>query len=42
MLVAGSAVFGAVKHDEDIAFDARVDRYAAAITRIREAAARGA
>jgi ribulose-phosphate 3-epimerase len=38
VLVAGSAVFGAVKHDEEISFDARVARYAAAIDRIRRAA----
>jgi ribulose-phosphate 3-epimerase len=38
VLVAGSAVFGAVKHDEDISFDVRVARYADAIRRIREAA----
>ena len=41
VLVAGSAVFGAVKHDEDIPFDARVARYAAAIERIRHAARAG-
>jgi ribulose-phosphate 3-epimerase len=35
VLVAGSAVFGAVKHDEDLTFDARVARYAAAIEAIR-------
>jgi hypothetical protein len=39
VLVAGSAVFGAVKHGEDIGFDARVARYRDAIRRIREAAA---
>jgi ribulose-phosphate 3-epimerase len=38
VLVAGSAVFGAVKHDEDISFDARVARYASAIADIRRAA----
>jgi ribulose-phosphate 3-epimerase len=38
VLVAGSAVFGAVKHDEEISFEARVSRYAAAIDRIRVAA----
>jgi ribulose-phosphate 3-epimerase len=38
-LVAGSAVFGAVRHDEDIPFDTRVSRYAAAIEAIRRAAA---
>lgn len=34
-LVAGSAVFGAVKPGEAISFDERVQRYAAAIERIR-------
>lgn len=38
VLVAGSAVFGAVKHDEELSFAARVTRYAAAIDRIRAAA----
>jgi ribulose-phosphate 3-epimerase len=38
VLVAGSAVFGAVEHHEEISFDARVARYAAAIDRIRRAA----
>jgi ribulose-phosphate 3-epimerase len=38
VLVAGSAVFGAVRHDEEISFDARTARYAAAITKIRRAA----
>ena len=38
VLVAGSAVFGAVKHDEEISFETRVNRYAAAIDRIRVAA----
>jgi ribulose-phosphate 3-epimerase len=35
VLVAGSAVFGAVKHGEEITFDQRVARYAAAIERVR-------
>ncbi len=35
VLVAGSAVFGAVKHGEEISFDQRVARYAAAIERVR-------
>jgi ribulose-phosphate 3-epimerase len=39
VLVAGSAVFGAVRHDEDISFEARVARYRAAIERIRSSAA---
>jgi ribulose-phosphate 3-epimerase len=39
VLVAGSAVFGAVQHGEDIPFAARVSRYAAAIEAIRRAAA---
>ncbi len=38
VLVAGSAVFGAVKHDEDISFDVRVARYTEALLRIRQAA----
>ena len=38
VLVAGSAVFGAVKHGEDLSFDARVARYASAIEAIRQAA----
>jgi ribulose-phosphate 3-epimerase len=38
VLVAGTAVFGAVKHDEDISFDERVARYTAAIERLRRAA----
>ena len=38
VLVAGSAVFGAVKHGEELSFDARVARYAAAITDLRRAA----
>jgi ribulose-phosphate 3-epimerase len=37
VLVAGSAVFGAVKHDEEIPFDVRVARYRAAIDDIRRA-----
>jgi ribulose-phosphate 3-epimerase len=36
VLVAGSAVFGAVKPGETLTYDARVQRYAAAITKIRE------
>ena len=36
VLVAGSAVFGAVKHDEEIPFDVRVARYRAAIDAIRK------
>jgi len=40
-LVAGSAIFGAVRHDEELPFDARVARYAAAIDGIRQAAAKG-
>lgn len=39
VLVAGSAVFGAVKHSEAITENERVARYAAAIAGIREAAA---
>jgi ribulose-phosphate 3-epimerase len=39
VLVAGTAVFGAVKHDEDIPFGERVARYTAAIERLRHAAA---
>jgi ribulose-phosphate 3-epimerase len=35
VLVAGSAVFGAVKHGESLGFDERVARYAAAIEAIR-------
>jgi ribulose-phosphate 3-epimerase len=35
VLVAGSAVFGAVKRGEDLTFDQRVSRYAAAIERVR-------
>ena len=35
VLVAGSAIFGAVKPGEEISFDERVARYAAAITRVR-------
>jgi ribulose-phosphate 3-epimerase len=42
VLVAGSAVFGAVRHDEDLSFAARVDRYAEAIGALRRAAAGGA
>jgi ribulose-phosphate 3-epimerase len=38
VLVAGSAVFGAVKHGEEISFDQRVQRYAEAIAKIRAAA----
>ncbi|MFT3773478.1 MAG: ribulose-phosphate 3-epimerase [Minicystis sp.] len=38
VLVAGSAVFGAVKRGEQISFDERVARYAAAIERIRNGA----
>ncbi len=38
VLVAGSAIFGAVKRGEDLSFDARVSRYAAAIADIRRAA----
>jgi ribulose-phosphate 3-epimerase len=38
VLVAGSAVFGAVKHGEAISFDERVARYTAAIDRIRNGA----
>jgi ribulose-phosphate 3-epimerase len=41
VLVAGSAVFGAVPHGEKVGFEQRVARYAAAITRIRDAAASG-
>lgn len=36
VLVAGSAVFGAVKPGEAIAYEARVDRYAKAIRALRE------
>jgi ribulose-phosphate 3-epimerase len=39
VLVAGSAVFGAVKRGEQVSFDERVKRYAAAIERIRRGAA---
>jgi ribulose-phosphate 3-epimerase len=39
VLVAGTAVFGAVKHGEDIPFGERVARYAAAIEHLRRAAA---
>jgi ribulose-phosphate 3-epimerase len=35
VLVAGSAVFGAVRHDEDISFETRVARYADAIRSLR-------
>jgi ribulose-phosphate 3-epimerase len=38
VLVAGSAVFGAVKEGEAISFDQRVERYAEAIRRIRSGA----
>ncbi|APR83654.1 Ribulose-phosphate 3-epimerase [Minicystis rosea] len=38
VLVAGSAVFGAVKRGETISFDERVARYAAAIEQIRKGA----
>ena len=38
VLVAGSAVFGAVKRGEALSFDERVARYAAAIDRIRKGA----
>ena len=38
VLVAGSAVFGAVKAGEEISFDQRVQRYAEAIAKIRAAA----
>jgi ribulose-phosphate 3-epimerase len=38
VLVAGSAVFGAVKAGEEISFDQRVARYAEAIAKIRAAA----
>jgi ribulose-phosphate 3-epimerase len=38
VLVAGSAVFGAVKPGEDLSFDDRVARYAAAMRAIREGA----
>ena len=41
VLVAGSAVFGAVKPGETLGYDARVQRYAAAITKIRESYAGG-
>ncbi len=41
VLVAGSAVFDAVKHTEDIPFDTRVARYAAAVQAIRTAVAMG-
>jgi ribulose-phosphate 3-epimerase len=40
VLVAGSAVFGAVSHKEAIGFEERVARYRTAIARIREAAGR--
>jgi ribulose-phosphate 3-epimerase len=39
VLVAGTAVFGAVKHNEDISFGERVARYTAAIEHLRRAAA---
>ncbi len=39
VLVAGSAVFGAVERGEELSFDARVARYASAIEDIRRAAA---
>jgi ribulose-phosphate 3-epimerase len=39
VVVAGSAVFGAVKHGEEVSFDQRVARYSAAIAAIRAAAA---
>jgi ribulose-phosphate 3-epimerase len=42
VLVAGSAVFGAVKHTEQISFDERVARYRAAIDAIRRSAKEGA
>jgi ribulose-phosphate 3-epimerase len=35
VLVAGTAVFGAVKPGEEVSFDERVARYAAAIARLR-------
>jgi ribulose-phosphate 3-epimerase len=35
MLVAGSAVFGAVKEGEEVSFELRVERYAEAIRRLR-------
>jgi ribulose-phosphate 3-epimerase len=38
-LVAGSAVFGAVAPDEALSFEARIDRYAAAIRALRAPAA---
>ncbi len=41
VLVAGSAVFGAVKHGEPISFDERVARYTAAIEAIRRGRAAG-
>jgi ribulose-phosphate 3-epimerase len=41
VLVAGSAVFGAVKRGEELTFDARVARYAAAIEKIRAGALAG-
>jgi ribulose-phosphate 3-epimerase len=37
VLVAGSAIFGAVRHDEELSFDARVARYAGAIAALRQA-----
>ncbi len=40
VLVAGSAVFGAVAHGEDVSFATRVERYGAAIAALREEAAR--
>ncbi len=41
MLVAGSAVFGAVKAGEALSFDQRVSRYADAIGRVRRGAPHG-
>jgi ribulose-phosphate 3-epimerase len=41
VLVAGSAVFGAVKPGEDLSFEARVQRYRAAMDTLREAGAPG-
>ncbi len=38
VMVAGSAVFGAVRHDEEIPFELRVARYRDAIETIRQAA----
>jgi ribulose-phosphate 3-epimerase len=38
VMVAGSAVFGAVRHDEAISYELRVERYRAAIEHIRAAA----